>query len=89
MEDLTIAGTPEDCAEEISAYDATVAHAVAMLPVATDLVHAVSGHGPHGNRRVVRRNLLCAFLRRAGDGQILLPTVRHSVQNRLVATALD
>ena len=37
VEDLTIAGTPEECAEEISAYYATVA----MLPVATDRMDEV------------------------------------------------
>jgi hypothetical protein len=54
-----------------------------------DLAHAVSGYGQHGNRRVERQNPLRAFLRRACDGQVPFPKVRHSVQNRLVATALD
>jgi hypothetical protein len=58
-----------------------------------NLVHAVNSYGRQGNRvgnrRVERLNFLHEFLRRAGDGQILPPTVRHSVQNRLVAAALD
>jgi len=58
-----------------------------------NLVYAVNSHGQQGNqignRRVERLNLLHEFLRRARDGQILRPTVRHSVQNRLVAAALD
>jgi len=41
VEDLTIAGTPEECAQEISAFYATVADSVAMLPVATDRMDEV------------------------------------------------
>jgi len=41
VEDLTIAGTPEECAQEISAFYATVADSVAMLPVATDRMDGV------------------------------------------------
>ncbi len=38
VEDLTIAGTPAECAEKIAAYHAAGAHSVALFPVATDRV---------------------------------------------------
>ncbi len=36
VEDLTIAGTPEECAAKISAFYAAGADSVALFPVATD-----------------------------------------------------
>ena len=38
VEDLTISGTPEECAAKISAFHAAGADSVALFPIATDRI---------------------------------------------------